>query len=62
MDNKEYYTQTLDLIKAIKETTTSADILNILRVFENITTQNFALFERVEKSEKNLTEMIKALY
>ncbi len=62
MDNKEYYTQTLDLIKAIKKTTTSADILNILRVFENITTQNFALFERVEQSEKNLTEMIKALY
>lgn len=62
MDNKEYYTQTLDLIKTIKKTTTSADILNILRVFENITTQNFALFERVEKSEKNLTEMIKALY
>jgi len=45
MDNKEFYFQTLDLIKRHKKDTKSADIINILDVLKQITTQNYALMD-----------------
>lgn len=45
MDNKEFYFQALDLIKHHKKDTKSADIINILDVLKQITTQNYVLMD-----------------
>jgi len=45
MDNKEFYLQALDLIKRHKKDTKSADIINILDILKQITTQNYVMID-----------------
>ena len=54
MDNKEFYSQTLDLIKHHKKDTKSADIINISDVLKQITTQNYVLMDVLLSMAKTL--------
>lgn len=57
MDNKEYYSQTRELIANLNSTEISNDTRVILKLFDRMATQEYVIVEKIELLEKRIQEL-----